>query len=72
MPLLRKITIGTDYKDGMNYSVGQTVWGEHKIIHIKDSGDRFSIFISKDGGTKLWKEAYKSMGICVEFDTNFD
>ena len=35
MKLIRKISIGTDYKnDAMHYSVGQEVYGGHTISDI--------------------------------------
>ena len=39
MNLIRKISIGRDYKnDAMHYSVGQEVYGGHKICDILGNG----------------------------------
>ena len=46
--LIRKISIGKDYKnDAMHYSVGQEVYGGHKICDIVESKDQYSVFIQK-------------------------
>jgi len=48
MSLVRKISIGRDYKnDAMHYSVGQEVYGGHTICNIVEESDKFSIFIKK-------------------------
>ena len=47
MKLIRKISIGTDYKnEAMHYSVGQEVYGGHKISDIleEDGGLVRSLF----------------------------
>ena len=42
--LIRKITVGKDYKnDAMHYAVGQEVYGGHKIIDIIEEEDKYSI-----------------------------
>ena len=47
--LIRKISIGRDYKnDAMHYSVGQEVYGGHIICDIVESQDKFSVFIEKN------------------------
>ena len=46
--LIRKISIGRDYKnDAMHYSVGQEVYGGHTICDIVESRDQYSVFIEK-------------------------
>ena len=46
--LIRKITIGKDYKvDAMHYSVGQEVYGGHTICDIIEEENKFSIYIKK-------------------------
>lgn len=72
MRLIRKISIGRDYKDNaMHYSVGQEVYGGHKICDIIENDDRFSIFIEKDGEVLAWKDFNKNMGISVEYNLNY-
>ena len=48
MKLIRKITIGKDYKiDSMHYSVGQEVYGVHTICDIVEEKEKYSIYIKK-------------------------
>ena len=48
MKLIRKITVGKDYKnDAMHYSVGQEVYGGHVINNIIEEDDKYSIYIKK-------------------------
>ena len=55
--LIRKISIGRDYKnDAMHYSVGQEVYGGHMICDIVESQDKFSVFIQKGKDVIPWKD----------------
>ena len=46
--LIRKISIGKDYKnDAMHYAVGQEVYGGHIIANIIEEEDKYSIYIKK-------------------------
>ena len=46
--LIRKISIGRDYKnDAMHYAVGQEVYGGHTICDIIEEKDKFSVYIKK-------------------------
>ena len=48
MSLVRKISIGRDYKnDAIHYAVGQEVYGGHTICDIVEGDDKFSIYIKK-------------------------
>ena len=72
MGLIRKISIGRDYKDNaMHYAVGQEVYGGNKICDIVESEDRFSIYIEKRNEVILWKDFNKNMGISVEYNLSY-
>ena len=48
--VIRKISIGSDYKnDAMHYSVGQQVYGGHEISHIlfNEEDNSYNIYIKK-------------------------
>ena len=67
MQLIRKITIGKDYKnDAMHYSVGQEVYGGHNIVNIIEEEDKYSIYIEKNEEVMPWKDFNKNMAISVE------
>ena len=67
--LIRKITIGKDYKnDAMHYSVGQEVYGGHTIINIIEEEEKYSIYIQKGDEVMPWKDFNKNMAVSVEYD----
>jgi len=72
MNLIRKISIGRDYKDSaMHYSMGQEVYGGHKICDIIEMDDKYVVYITKDNDVLPWKEFNKNMGISVEFNLEY-
>jgi|TARA_B100000900_G_scaffold362477_1_gene335760 hypothetical protein len=72
MQLIRKITIGKDYKnDAMHYSVGQEVYGGHNIVNIIEEEDKYSIYIEKNDEVMPWKDFNKNMAISVEYNLNW-
>jgi|TARA_B110000503_G_C6881422_1_gene302873 hypothetical protein len=71
MPIIRKISIGQDYKnEAMHYSLGQPVYGNHDICDILFNEDEnsYSIFITKNDEVLLWKKFNENMAISVEYD----
>lgn len=72
MSLVRKISIGRDYKnDAMHYSVGQEVYGGHTIDSIVEENNKFSIFIKKGKEVLPWKDFNKNMAIAVEYNLEY-
>lgn len=72
MNLIRKISIGKDYKtDAMHYSVGQEVYGGHVICNIVEEEEKYSIYIEKNKEVILWKDFNKNMGISVEYNLDY-
>ena len=72
MNLIRKISIGKDYKnEAMHYSVGQEVYGGHVIDSIVEDDDKYSIYIKKLDEILPWKEFNKNMAIAVEFNLEY-
>jgi hypothetical protein len=70
--LIRKITIGRDYKnEAMHYSVGQEVYGGHVIDSIVELEDKFSIYIKKGSNVLPWKDFNKNMGVAVEYNLEY-
>ena len=69
MKLIRKISIGKDYKiDAMHYSVGQEVYGGHCICNIIEEEEKYSIYIEKNKEVILWKDFNRNMDIAVEYN----
>tara|TARA_A100001515_G_C4527597_1_gene195723 strand:+ start:67 stop:285 length:219 start_codon:yes stop_codon:yes gene_type:complete len=72
MKLIRKISIGKDYKnEAMHYSVGQEVYGGHTIVDIVEDENKFSIFIQKDNDVIPWKDFNKNMAIAIEYNLEY-
>jgi len=72
MQIIRKISIGKDYKnDAMHYSVGQEVYGGHTIVNIIEEEDKYSIYIQKGDNVMPWKDFNKNMAVSVEYDLNW-
>ena len=69
MQIIRKISIGKDYKnDAMHYSVGQEVYGGHTIVNIIEEEDKYSVYIQKGDNVMPWKDFNKNMAVSVEYD----
>lgn len=74
MKLIRKISIGADYKnDAMHYSVGQQVYGGHEISSIlfEDTDSSYNIYIKKNSEVLPWKKFNANMAISVEYDLEY-
>ena len=70
--IIRKITIGTDYKDGMHYFVDQKVTSSHKIHAIVEDEDCFIIWLENDDKELLmWKKVNKPYSVVVEYNLYF-
>lgn len=72
MNLIRKISIGRDYKnDAMHYSTGQEVFGGHTIVEILEEDESYNIFIEKNDEVLPWKTFNKNMAIAVEYNLQY-
>ena len=70
--LIRKITIGKDYKENaMHYAVGQDVYGGHTISDIIEEKDKYSIYIKKGKDVLPWKDFNKNMAVSVEYNLQY-
>ena len=70
--IIRKITIGKDYKnDSMHYAVNQEVYGGHSICDIIEEDDKYSIYIRKGEVVIPWKDFNKNMAISVEYNLEY-
>ena len=72
--VIRKISIGSDYKnDAMHYSIGQQVYGGHEISDIlfDDTDSSHNIYIKKQDETLPWKKFNSNMAISIEYDLEY-
>ncbi len=72
MKLIRKISIGQDYKnEAMHYSVGQEVYGGHRICDIMAEEKGYYIYIEKNGAQLPWKHFNKNMAVSIEYNLDY-
>ena len=72
--IIRKISIGADYKnDAMHYSIGQQVYGGHIINNImfNEKDNSQNIYIKKQEEVMPWKKFNSNMAISVEYDLEY-
>jgi hypothetical protein len=73
MKLIRKISVGRDYKDNaMHYQIGQEVYGNHTITNILEKDNDYQIYIKKNKEVLLWKSFNKNMGISIEYNLDYE
>ena len=66
MKLIRKISVGKDYKnDAMHYSVG------HTITSIIEEQEKYSVYIKKNDEIMPWKDFNKNMAVSVEYNLEY-
>jgi len=73
MSVIRKVSIGNDYKSSMNYVVGQSVLRVY-VIHLikKNENGEVDIFIEHENGEiYLWKSVNVTMPFSIEYNINF-
>lgn len=74
MSIIRKISVGVDYKnEAMHYSLGQEVYGGHIIndIIFEEKDNSYNIFIAKNKEVLPWKKFNSNMAISVEYDLKY-
>ena len=70
--LIRKISIGKDYKnDAMHYAVGQEVYGGETSCDRIEEDDKFSVYIKKNKDVLPWKDFNKNMAVSVEYNLEY-
>ena len=70
--IIRKISIGADYKnEAMHYSVGQEVYGGHTISDILEEDGSFKIYITKNKEVLPWKHFNSNMAVSVEYNLDY-
>lgn len=72
--IIRKISVGSDYKSAMHYLVGQEVLGGSHTIHLIDHNDdtgTYVIYVQKGDEVFLWKEFNANIPVSVEYNINY-
>jgi hypothetical protein len=55
----------------MHYSVGQEVYGGHKICDILEEEGCYKIFITKNKEVLPWKHFNSNMAVSVEYNLDY-
>jgi hypothetical protein len=74
MSKIRKISIGSDYKnDAMHYSLGLEVYGGHIVSDIifEEKDQSYNIFIKKNNEVLPWKKFNNNMAVALEYDLKY-
>lgn len=67
---IRKISIGSDYKNAMHYIVGQEVLGGSYLIESINFEEKgYSVWVKKNGEVVKWKEVINNP-VMVEYNLN--
>ena len=70
MSYIRKISIGSDYKNAMHYIVGQEVLGGSYVIEeIVEYDNGYGIYIKSNGVILEWKR-FKNLPVVIEYNIN--
>lgn len=72
--IIRKVSIGSDYKNAMNYMHGQSVLQGNYVIHLikqEVSSNDIEIFIERDNEVVLWKKINGNMPFIIEYNIDF-
>jgi hypothetical protein len=73
--IIRKISIGPDYKSGaMHYITGQRVLNDTYIIHLikfNNTSQSIEIWIESKDEIVLWKEFTYTVPISIEYNIRF-
>ena len=70
---IRKVSIGYDYKNSMNYVVGQKALNVYTIHVIRQEKDgSISVYLENDKNeVVLWKSFNVSMPVSIEYNLNY-
>jgi hypothetical protein len=67
---IRKLSIGSDYKNAMHYIVGQDVLGGNYVIEqIVEYEDGWGVLIKADGIILEWKK-FVNVPVTIEYNIN--
>lgn len=71
--IIRKISVGPDFKNSMNYSVGQRVISDDfSVSEILKDDSGITIWVQNKNNEKMaWKHINSSMPVVIENDLTF-
>lgn len=72
--IIRKISVGADYKNAMHYIVGTPVLDKYYTIEsilFNEEYESYLIYIRKEDEIMLWKSFNRNLPISVEYNIDF-
>lgn len=72
--IIRKISVGNDYKSSMHYLTGQDVLSGNYKIHLIEFSietSSYKIWVESKDEIFLWKEFNSNMPLSVEYNMTF-
>lgn len=70
MNYIRKISVGSNYKDAMHYIINQEVLGgSYTICDIAEEDEGYSVWVKKGKESVKWKE-FKNIPVVIEYNIN--
>lgn len=71
--MIRKLSVGVDYKSAMHYILGQEVFSNFIISDIVENTQvgGFDIYVKKQGEVRKWKHIGKCLPISIEYNLNY-
>lgn len=72
--VIRKISVGADYKNSMVYLRGQKTFGDYVIglIEQTDNGNILVYIVNTNQDVLLWKEFSVNLPIVIEFYIEYE
>lgn len=75
MSIIRKISVGVNYKDSMTYVVGQKAHDSEHVIHsmrYDQASKSIKVYVSNEKNeVTLWKEFNQNVALSVEYNVSF-
>ena len=69
MSYIRKISVGSDYKNAMHYIVGKpAMGGSHTIHEIVKDNDGYGLWVRNDNGEVFQWKFFEALPCVIEFD----
>lgn len=72
--IIRKISIGANYKEAMHYIVGQKIYGGKAEVHLilkDDDTQYYKIWVRRGDEIIFWKGFSFNLPISIENDLDF-
>ena len=72
--IIRRLSVGPDYKDAMHYQVGKYVAGGRLLIDniVQTDEGGYDIYVSKEGSDEIFKWKHVNQYVPAKIENNID